>query len=35
MAFITDAYFIDIGVPDDLRRAQDELPERFSIHDPR
>jgi D-glycero-alpha-D-manno-heptose 1-phosphate guanylyltransferase len=34
-AFTTDTYFIDIGVPDDFRRAQNELPERFGIHDPR
>lgn len=25
-AFITDAYFIDIGIPDDYERAQKELP---------
>jgi D-glycero-alpha-D-manno-heptose 1-phosphate guanylyltransferase len=34
-AFITNAYFIDIGVPDDFRRAEHELPKRFRIHDPR
>jgi NDP-sugar pyrophosphorylase family protein len=34
-AFTTSAYFVDIGVPDDLRRAQNELPERFGINDPR
>jgi len=28
-AFLTDAYFIDIGVPDDYDRAQVELPARF------
>jgi len=33
--FLSGAYFIDIGVPDDLRRAQNELPERFGINDPR
>jgi D-glycero-alpha-D-manno-heptose 1-phosphate guanylyltransferase len=33
--FIRSAYFMDIGVPDDFRRAQDELPERFGIDDPR
>lgn len=27
--FISDGYFIDIGLPDDFRRAQTELPERF------
>jgi D-glycero-alpha-D-manno-heptose 1-phosphate guanylyltransferase len=29
-AFVTDGYFIDIGVPEDYRRAERELPERFS-----
>lgn len=33
--FIRDTYFMDIGVPDDFRRAQNELPERFGINDPR
>lgn len=33
--FIRAAYFMDIGVPDDFRRAQNELPERFGINDPR
>jgi D-glycero-alpha-D-manno-heptose 1-phosphate guanylyltransferase len=27
--FVTDGYFIDIGLPDDFKRAQTELPERF------
>lgn len=27
--FISDGYFIDIGLPDDFKRAQTELPERF------
>lgn len=27
--FISDGYFIDIGIPDDFRRAQTELPEHF------
>jgi len=27
--FIADGYFIDIGLPDDFKRAQTELPERF------
>jgi NDP-sugar pyrophosphorylase family protein len=29
-AFPSDGYFIDIGVPEDCERAQQELPERFS-----
>lgn len=29
--FMTDGYFLDIGVPDDFRRAQSELPKRFGI----
>ena len=29
-AFITDAYFIDIGVDQDFRRAQTEVPAQFS-----
>jgi mannose-1-phosphate guanylyltransferase len=29
--FTTNAYFIDIGIPNDFRRAQDEFPERFGI----
>jgi D-glycero-alpha-D-manno-heptose 1-phosphate guanylyltransferase len=33
--FATDGYFLDIGVPDDFRRAQSELPERFRINDSR
>jgi NDP-sugar pyrophosphorylase family protein len=32
--FVRGAYFLDIGVPRDYRRAQDELPKRFGIHDP-
>jgi D-glycero-alpha-D-manno-heptose 1-phosphate guanylyltransferase len=32
--FLRDAYFMDIGVPGDLRRAQSELPERFLSNDP-
>jgi NDP-sugar pyrophosphorylase family protein len=31
--FVTDGFFLDIGVPDDFRRAQSELPERFRIND--
>jgi NDP-sugar pyrophosphorylase family protein len=31
--FVTDGYFLDIGVPNDFRRAQSELPERFPISD--
>jgi D-glycero-alpha-D-manno-heptose 1-phosphate guanylyltransferase len=31
--FVTDGYFLDIGVPDDFRRAQSELPERFRYSD--
>jgi D-glycero-alpha-D-manno-heptose 1-phosphate guanylyltransferase len=31
--FIRSAYFMDIGVPGDLRRAQSELPERFRVND--
>jgi NDP-sugar pyrophosphorylase family protein len=27
--FVSDDYFIDIGLPDDFKRAQRELPERF------
>ncbi|MGA7794426.1 MAG: nucleotidyltransferase family protein [Candidatus Acidiferrales bacterium] len=30
---LTDAYFVDIGVPKDLWRAQRELPERFHVND--
>lgn len=30
LAFITDGYFIDIGVPEDFQRAQTELPARFA-----
>ncbi len=33
--FASDAYFLDIGVPEDLRRAQSELPERIRISHPR
>jgi NDP-sugar pyrophosphorylase family protein len=29
--FVTDGYFIDIGVPADYERAQSELPKRFRI----
>jgi NDP-sugar pyrophosphorylase family protein len=32
--FVSDTYFVDIGVPDDLRRAQSELPKRFGSHHP-
>lgn len=35
LGFATDCYFLDIGVPDDFRRAQSELPERFRINDSR
>jgi NDP-sugar pyrophosphorylase family protein len=31
--FVTDGFFLDIGVPDDFRRAQSELPKRFRIGD--
>ena len=31
--FVTDAPFIDIGVPEDFRRAQSELRERFHVCD--
>jgi D-glycero-alpha-D-manno-heptose 1-phosphate guanylyltransferase len=31
--FVTDGFFLDIGVPDDLKRAQSELPKRFRISD--
>jgi NDP-sugar pyrophosphorylase family protein len=31
---LIDAYFVDIGVPKDLWRAQRELPERFRVNDP-
>lgn len=31
--FVTDGYFLDIGVPDDFRRAQIDLPERFGVGD--
>jgi NDP-sugar pyrophosphorylase family protein len=34
-AFLKSAYFMDIGVPDDFRRAQNELPKRFRINNPR
>jgi D-glycero-alpha-D-manno-heptose 1-phosphate guanylyltransferase len=33
--FLKGTYFMDIGVPDDFRRAQSELPKRFRINDPR
>jgi D-glycero-alpha-D-manno-heptose 1-phosphate guanylyltransferase len=32
--FLRGVYFMDIGVPKDFRRAQNELPERFAINDP-
>lgn len=32
--FLTSAYFVDIGVPDDLWRAQSELPEQILLDDP-
>jgi D-glycero-alpha-D-manno-heptose 1-phosphate guanylyltransferase len=31
--FVTDGFFLDIGVPDDFRRAQSELPKRFRNSD--
>ncbi|MFI5072673.1 MAG: nucleotidyltransferase family protein [Terriglobales bacterium] len=31
---LMDAYFVDIGVPSDLWRAQRELPQRFRVNDP-
>jgi NDP-sugar pyrophosphorylase family protein len=33
--FECDGYFLDIGVPEDLERAQDELPKRLRIGHPR
>ena len=33
--FKSDAYFLDIGVPEDLRRAQRELPQRIRLSHPR
>jgi D-glycero-alpha-D-manno-heptose 1-phosphate guanylyltransferase len=33
--FESDAYFLDIGVPEDLGRAQRELPERIRVSHPR
>lgn len=32
--FLKKAYFVDIGVPDDLWRAQSELPEQILLDDP-
>ena len=32
--FLRGAYFMDIGVPGDLQRAQIEFPERFRVNDP-
>lgn len=32
---VKEAYFLDIGIPDDLGKAQSELPKRFSIGDTR
>jgi len=32
--FVTDAPFVDIGVPEDFQRAQGELRERFRLCDP-
>jgi NDP-sugar pyrophosphorylase family protein len=32
--FTSDAYFLDIGVPEDLGRAQRELPERILVSHP-
>jgi len=29
--FETDGYFIDIGIPDDYKKAQEELPQKFDI----
>ena len=34
-AFTTDAYFLDIGIPEDFGRAQHELPKRIPISHPR
>ena len=34
-AFETKGFFLDIGVPEDLRRAQSELPRRISVGHPR
>ncbi|HXZ40401.1 MAG TPA: nucleotidyltransferase family protein [Terriglobales bacterium] len=33
--FVSDGYFIDIGLPDDFQRAQTELPAHFSVCYPR
>jgi NDP-sugar pyrophosphorylase family protein len=33
--FATNAFFLDIGIPEDLERAQRELPERIPISHPR
>ena len=30
-AFICDEYFIDIGIPDDFKRAQSETPEKIHL----
>jgi len=29
--FETDGYFIDIGIPEDYKKAQEELPQKFEI----
>ena len=29
--YVTDSYFIDIGIPEDFRRAKAELPKRFGV----
>jgi len=34
-AFTSDAYFLDIGIPEELRRAQRELPQRICVSHPR
>jgi NDP-sugar pyrophosphorylase family protein len=34
-AYVTDDYFIDIGLPEDLMRAQRDLPKRFQLDDSR
>jgi NDP-sugar pyrophosphorylase family protein len=32
--FVKETYFVDIGVPDDLRRAQNDLQEWFGVSNP-
>jgi NDP-sugar pyrophosphorylase family protein len=30
MGFIQEGYFIDIGIPEDFQKAQNELPEKIN-----